>query len=186
MNLPEKQCLLVIDMQRDFLASDGYYVKSGKDIGPMLKAKENIEAQIHESQGKMLVVYVVSQYFLGQFGEGKSICVKGTKGSKLVIDKKFADAVIVKQGYSAFSNPSLLALLKKHSITTLTIVGLTTENCIRSTALDALGLGFRVIVPEECVATNRERTALHEAALKEIEQRIQGKDVASRSVARSR
>lgn len=61
------------------------------------------------------------------------------------------DVVIRKQYASAFFGTPLASTLRALGVDTLLIVGCTTSGCIRATAVDALQLGFRPVVPRQCV-----------------------------------
>jgi nicotinamidase/pyrazinamidase len=90
-------------------------------------------------------------------------CVAGTYGAELhaALDcdriarvfKKGTDAGV--DSYSAFrdnggeSTTGLLAWLSKRRITDVYVCGLTTEYCVKHTALDAARLGFRTLVVED-------------------------------------
>jgi nicotinamidase/pyrazinamidase len=53
------------------------------------------------------------------------------------------------EGYSGFEETDLEEVLRKHGIERVTVVGLATDYCVRSTALDALRTGFEVVVDPE-------------------------------------
>ena len=76
------------------------------------------------------------------------------------------DVVIAKQYASAFFGTSLASLLTSHGVDTVLLTGCSTSGCIRATAVDGIQYGFRVIVPEECVADRH--IAPHEANLFDI------------------
>jgi maleamate amidohydrolase len=65
------------------------------------------------------------------------------------------DLLIVKKGLSAFLGTNLLVYLNSHSIDTLIITGCHTSGCIRATATDSFSLGFRTVIPEECVGDSK-------------------------------
>ena len=95
-------------------------------------------------------------------------------GSRLVeIDPRAGrgeqDLILFKTGASAFFATHLAALLTGQGIDTVVICGATTSGCVRATAVDAVQSGFKVLVPEDCVA-DRAR-APHEANLYDIEQK---------------
>lgn len=165
----KNSCLLVIDMQKDFLDELGYYVNMGADISPMKKVKENIEKILDKV--KIPVIYVMAEYEFGKFGDGKSICVHGTFGSESVLDKKYSDKVFIKHEHDAFSNLEFREFLKEQKIKNILVTGITTENCIRATVLSGLQKGFSMSVIEDCVSTNKSRYKLHIDALKEIEKK---------------
>jgi maleamate amidohydrolase len=66
------------------------------------------------------------------------------------------DAVINKRMASAFHETNLQSLLVWHAVDTVILSGGSTSGCVRATAVDALSRGYRVIVPEECVADKHE------------------------------
>lgn len=148
-------CLLVIDMQNDFLAPEGYY-GTKKDISPMIKAKENLGSFIKKAFGKIPIIFIQAEYGPQQFGAGKFICLKDSWGQKIVFDKKYATKIIKKHLHSAFSNIGLKTYLQEKKIDTLLISGVTTENCVRATTLDSVKNGFKTILLEDCVGTNNE------------------------------
>lgn len=76
------------------------------------------------------------------------------------------DVVLVKQYPSAFFGTSLQSMLVANQIDSLIITGCTTSGCIRASVVDAIQHGFRVFVPEECVADRDE--APHRANLFDI------------------
>ncbi|HUN23066.1 MAG TPA: N-carbamoylsarcosine amidohydrolase [Anaerolineales bacterium] len=76
------------------------------------------------------------------------------------------DVVLVKQYASAFFGTSLAAMLTAEGVDTLLLCGCSTSGCIRATAVDGLQHGFRVMVPEECVADRH--SAPHQANLWDI------------------
>lgn len=59
-----------------------------------------------------------------------------------VVDKRYA---------SAFFGTDLVSRLVRADVDTLVVVGDTTSGCLRATVVDAQQLGFKVVVPEECV-----------------------------------
>ena len=74
---------------------------------------------------------------------------------RLEIDRT-ADAVLNKRMASAFHETNLQSLLVWHGVDTLILTGGSTSGCIRATAVDGLSRGYRIIVPEECVADRHE------------------------------
>jgi len=86
-------------------------------------------------------------------------CVQGTEGARILLDNKLFAAIIQKgmdpkfDSYSGFRNDGgakteMEAILRAHGIASLIIYGMATDYCVRATALDAVKLGFRVIVLE--------------------------------------
>ena len=74
---------------------------------------------------------------------------------RLEIDRT-SDAVLNKRMASAFHETNLQSLLVWHGVDTLILTGGSTSGCIRATAVDGLSRGYRIVVPEECVADRHE------------------------------
>jgi len=72
------------------------------------------------------------------------------------IDERIApmpgEPIINKKCPSAFFGTPLLSMLIAARIDTIILTGCSTSGCIRATTVDAVSYGFRVILPEECVA----------------------------------
>lgn len=66
------------------------------------------------------------------------------------------DAVMNKRMASAFFETHLPSLMVWHQCDTVVLTGGSTSGCVRATCVDALSRGYRVIVPEECVADKHE------------------------------
>jgi len=80
------------------------------------------------------------------------------------------DYFIIKKQSSAFFGTHLLLILTNYRIDTLILTGDSTSGCVRCTAQDGLMYGYRVIVPQECVA-DRSKEA-HESNLFDINAKI--------------
>jgi nicotinamidase-related amidase len=74
--------------------------------------------------------------------------------------------VIHKRRYSAFVGTDLDLILRDNHVDTLFLTGTKTNVCIRATAQDAFESNYHVIVPHECVSTDK--LHLHEANLEDI------------------
>jgi nicotinamidase-related amidase len=91
-----------------------------------------------------------------------------TIGSDLVkldprLNRREADLVLVKKYASAFFGTHLSAMLTAARIDTLIVTGCTTSGCVRATVVDALGYGFRPVVPVEAVGDRADEP--HDASL---------------------
>jgi nicotinamidase-related amidase len=70
-------------------------------------------------------------------------------------------AVFDKQVYPAFASPPLRESLQGASIDTLIVSGSETDVCVLSTILDAVDLGYRIIMARDAVCSSSE--ASHDA-----------------------
>ncbi|WP_420120027.1 isochorismatase family protein [Nakamurella sp.] len=156
--------LLVVDMQHDFGDPAGsLYVRGGEDI------VEPINAAIEESLAAgHLVVYTrdwhpeVTPHFAEHGGLWPVHCVIDSSGAEFLPGIKVDGPVVHKgsgpeDGYSGFSvlhlptgqdrETELSAILDENGIMAVTIVGLAGDWCVKSTAIDAVRLGYRATVP---------------------------------------
>ena len=104
-------------------------------------------------------------------------CIQGTKNAEVLVDNCLFDAIVKKgtnpayDSYSGFfddggHSTGLGEMLKDQGVDKLIIFGLTTDYCARATALDAITLGFGVILIKDlCRGVAKETTR---AALKEM------------------
>lgn len=60
---------------------------------------------------------------------------------------------IDKRHYSAFSGTDLDIRLRERGITELCLTGVCTDICILHTAVDAYNLGYKLVIPEQAVAS---------------------------------
>jgi nicotinamidase-related amidase len=149
------KCLLVIDMQNDFLNPKGYYAQK-RNISPMIKIKDNLQTFLDKYFGKIPIVFIQAEYAPEQFGSNKFLCIKDSWGQEIVFDTQYANKIIKKNIHSSFSNPELNEFLKNNNIDTILISGVTTENCVRETSLEGIDKGYKIIIIKDCVGTNKE------------------------------
>lgn len=155
--------LLVVDVQNDFTDPAGsLYVPGGAEVVPVI----NDEIARAEAAGAS-VIYTRdwhpprTPHFQPDGGPWPVHCVQHTWGAAFHPSLVVRGPVVSKgaggeDGYSAFSardprsgavHPSALDdLLRARHITSVVVVGLATEHCVRATALDALHLGYRAAV----------------------------------------
>ena len=156
--------LVVVDMQNDFADPDGSLsVPGGHDIVPAVN--EAIDAA--RAAGATVVMTQdwhppVTSHFVDHGGTWPVHCVRATWGAELHPDLR-ADADLVlrkgtggEDGYSAFTvadpetgdrTPTgLSGYLHQRDITSVVVVGLAADVCVRATALDALADRFATTV----------------------------------------
>lgn len=77
------------------------------------------------------------------------------------------DLVVEKKYPSAFAGTPVQAFLTSRGIDSLVVVGNSTSGCVRATVVDGISNGYRVVVPDDCVA---DRAALsHRVALFDLD-----------------
>ncbi len=79
------------------------------------------------------------------------------------------DLVITKTAPSIFFQTPVAPFLIKHGVDTVVVTGCITSGCVRASVIDAFSLGFRTIVPEDCVGDHEEEP--HRANLRDVERR---------------
>ena len=68
-----------------------------------------------------------------------------------VLTPKTGELVVRKRNASAFFQTDYSSWLTRHGADSVLIAGCTTSGCVRATAVDALGFGFKPVVVTDCV-----------------------------------
>ncbi|NIO10661.1 MAG: isochorismatase family protein, partial [Deltaproteobacteria bacterium] len=110
-------------------------------------------------------------------------CIQGSRGAEFHPDLTLSQEIVVissgtrsdEQGFSGFEGKDsdghpLLDLLKQNGVDRIYVGGLATDYCVRSTVLDALKLGFRVIVIKDAIRGVDLKAGDSERALEEMVQ----------------
>lgn len=150
-----KTALLIVDVQNDFCPGGALGVQNGAKVVPIInKIIEKFDLIIssqdwHPDESIHFEKWPVH-------------CVAGTMGAEFhpdlnssKIDLKLKKGTNNKDdGYSAFeaTNISLVDYLKENEITTLYICGLTTDYCVKESALDAVKNGIHTFVVTDAIA----------------------------------
>lgn len=150
-----QNCLIVIDLQNDFLERLGD--KSRTDL--IYRTNQLIE--VFRVFG-CPVVWVkqsfrpdLSDAFLEMRDRRLSVVIEGTPGAELHPDlaRHEEDTVVIKKRYSAFFGTGLDGFLSELNPDRITLAGVNTHACIRTTAVDAYQRDIRVILASECIAS---------------------------------
>lgn len=189
--MTSRRALLIVDMQQDFVAPQGALsVRGAEKLIPHIRAE--IEASRRNGD---LVVWTQdwhperTPHFATLGGTWPTHCVAGTDGAEVVPElaalQEQQDLLIRKgvageDGYSAFtvqdpilgatSPTELHARLKEHAVQQVRICGVATDWCVKSTAIDALSLGYTVEVIRAGIAAVALSPGDEDAALREITQ----------------
>jgi nicotinamidase/pyrazinamidase len=171
-----KRALLIIDFQNDFVPGGALPVPEGDAIAPRV-------AGLLDSGEFDLVVATRDWHpadhdsFAAQGGPWPPHCVQGSEGAELhpSLDRAKVDVVIDAgyrpelDGYSGFEETDLERVLRENGIESVTVVGLATDYCVRATALDALRVGFEVVVDRAGIRGIDVEPGDSERALAEVE-----------------
>lgn len=79
-----------------------------------------------------------------------------TKIDPRIYDAEY-DVTIRKTGASIFFQTPAASFLLKERVDTVIVTGCVTSGCVRASIIDSFQLGFRTIVPEDCVGDHDER-----------------------------
>jgi len=96
---------------------------------------------------------------------------RGSKAVEIVAQLKprKGERVVEKLYPSAFFGTDLAGWLAQRQVDTAIITGCTTSGCVRATVVDAMGMGFRPMVPRECVGDRA--LGPHDANLFDMDQK---------------
>lgn len=164
-----KTAVLVVDMIRDFTD-----LERGRVANPVSAALvPTVQAFVEEARSRgALIIWFIDQHRAGKPDwELEHVRPHGEEGSVGVeLDPRLhpmpEDYQVVKRRYSAFVGTDLDLILRDNRIERVILTGTKTNVCIRATATDAFERNYHVVVPRECVATDKAH--LHEANLEDI------------------
>ncbi len=163
MDSGSQHALIVVDVQNDFASPRGsLYVAGGEEIIEPINAEID---RVVAAGGAVLLTQdwhpPETPHFSDFGGTWPVHCVRDTWGAALVDELAKPGPVVRKgtggeDGYSGFTmrDPTtgaeapteLDGLLRRASITEVTVVGLALDVCVKATALDAISNGYRVTV----------------------------------------
>ena len=106
-------------------------------------------------------------------------CVQSSEGAKILLDKKLFDAIVHKgtevvfESYSGFHDDGgnqtpLHHILQAGGIERVILYGIATDYCVRATSLDAVALGYKVVMVKDLSRGVAPETTNH--ALEEMKQ----------------
>ncbi len=157
---PEKTAVLIVDMLNDFCEDGGAMVLPGASV--LYDPQNAVIDAVRQSGG--VVVFVNDSHSPHmrrdrEFLKRDPHCIAGTYGAAIVdaLHKTPDDIHTTKHRYSGFFGTDLDLTLKDMQIDTVIVMGVVTNICVRSTVHDAFFLGYRVVVPQDCVAATGQR-----------------------------
>ena len=156
------EALLIVDVQNDFCPGGALAVERGDSVVPVLNEYvEKLRIPVYASRDWHPVK---TEHFKEFGGRWPPHCIRETNGAAFHPDLKLpADTIVVTKGthptddgYSAFEGVAadgraLAYVLRSNGIRKLYLGGLTTDYCVRSSALDALGEGFEVVLLTDAI-----------------------------------
>lgn len=158
--------LIIIDMQNDFLAGGSLEVRGANAIIDILNR------YIDRFTAHHLPVVATRDWhppnhcsFIDQGGQWPPHCIAGSIGAAFHANLALpAVAHIVSkattretEAYSAFTGTGLFELLQSLRISRIFISGVAAEYCVRNTVINALQLGYSVVILQDAIqALNRQ------------------------------
>jgi nicotinamidase-related amidase len=174
---PRHTALVLVDMQRDFVAPDGLFGALGIDLsmydetmprlaGLLAAARHHGVAVIHvqntalaegRSDSPAQVRFNLRMHAAARRGGPPlTYTVPGTPGHEFVRELAPAgsEPVVRKYRSSGFWGTNLDLVLRSNGIKTVVVTGCTTEGCVESTARDAMFCDYYVVVATDCVGSD--------------------------------
>jgi nicotinamidase-related amidase len=179
----ERPALLVVDMQNDFCAEDGFLSRArAASGGPAVQADDNV--RVAESigvlaeaarKGGVPVVWLRSIYdfkylapaHIAKRGGKEGLCMEGSWGADFFRIRPHPDDVTVtKHTFSGFHGTDLHRELQSRGVRTLVMTGVATNVCVDSTLREGFFLGYHIVLAEDCVTSSNR--AGHEGTLSTV------------------
>jgi biuret amidohydrolase len=172
---PATTALVVIDMQRDFLAPGGFGALLGNDVSLLEQVVEPLQAVLAAARAAaMMVIHTREGHRpdlsdcppsklargrlptpIGAPGPNGRVLIRGEAGHDIVeaLAPLPGEVVLDKPGKGAFYATDLELILRNAQIASLVVTGVTTEVCVHTTVREANDRGFDCLVPGDCVAS---------------------------------
>jgi nicotinamidase/pyrazinamidase len=147
--------LIIVDVQNDFLPGGKLAVAGGDAVVAILNRAAALFAQ------RGLTVAATRDWhppnhcsFSARGGPWPPHCIAGTAGAAFPAALELPAATLIvskatgpdSDAYSGFDRTALASLLRERAVARLFVGGLATDYCVLNTVLDALTLGFKVVL----------------------------------------
>lgn len=169
----EKPGIVVVDFQRAF--TDPSFATGGAPL--VQRAVENTARLLRVARAAQVPVAACYMSYhsdrdapywkvagIGSLREGDA----GTQLDPRIADPSY-DYVLAKTAPSIFFNTAAAAYFAKNRVDTMIVTGCITSGCVRASVVDSFSLGFRTIVPEDCVGDHE--SGPHEDNLRDVGRR---------------
>ena len=167
-----KPCLVIIDMQRDFVEPGGFGESLGNDVSLLRVVIEPLQKLL--ATCRTLGIPVVhtreahapdmsdcppskqfrgnSELKIGDEGPMGRILIANSEGNKIIPELApiEGELEVIKPGKGAFYNTNLQAHLQQLGCSHLLMTGVTTEVCVQTTMREANDRGYECLLVEDC------------------------------------
>jgi len=147
-----KTALIIVDMQKDFIYSNGklYVPGSEKIIAPL----RNL---LNKCREKRLTIVFTQDWHpedAVEFRIWPKHCIAETQGAEIIDELKPnpGEFIVKKETYDAFFNTNLESILNRAGVENVIVTGVVANICVLHTAGSAALRGFKVILPVDCIA----------------------------------
>ena len=162
-----KTAMIVVDMQNAFLNDGGSIAKEGGDITESKKTVGPVERLVDACHTANVPIIFTRHVLRADYKDAGLLAerrpvfkevnalVAGTWDAELDpgMDTRPEDYILDKTRFSAFYNTNLEVILRGLAVDRLIICGVTTDICVESTVRDAYFRDFKILVPEDAVAS---------------------------------
>lgn len=152
--IPSDSALLIVDIINDFAFPGGEHLAQQMD--PVLDAIENLRERYDAAQRPVIHVNDNFGRWRSNFDELIAWCGReGAIGAKVAarMQPRDSDYFVLKPAQSGFYQTALATLLEHLDVRHLTLAGLTGDQCVLTTAMDAHMRDYRLWIPADAVAS---------------------------------
>jgi ureidoacrylate peracid hydrolase len=176
---PRHTALVIVDMQNDFCHPDGVMGQHGEDLADFPATVGAISALLVAARaaGSMVVHIQGTNMATARAGGHRGLVSEKQKVSQLTRPGTWGAAqmedlapgpgeeIVTKHRYSGFVDTRLETLLRTNHIKTLVVTGTATQTCVESTVRDGQMRDYRIVVPQDGVASRGRHQHLKAASL---------------------
>lgn len=162
----DKTALVIIDMQNDIAHPDGrlFIPDAAHRADSMARIldvfREERAPVIHAVRSHRADGWDAERFRLPSFHNDRGFALEGSWGIRPIdrLTPEPGEPVVLKRRFSAFMGTELDLLLRRASITRLTVAGVSLPNSPRATMFDAVSLDYEVTAIEDALASASDET----------------------------